>query len=45
MSAFTPVRRNRGRILHIIVPFAPGGVQDILRASISDDLGRRSARR
>jgi tripartite-type tricarboxylate transporter receptor subunit TctC len=29
-----------GRILHIIVPFAAGGVQDILARSLSDDLGK-----
>jgi tripartite-type tricarboxylate transporter receptor subunit TctC len=28
------------RILHIIVPFAAGGVQDILARSIADDLGK-----
>jgi len=28
------------RVLHIIVPFAAGGVQDILARSLSDDLGK-----
>jgi tripartite-type tricarboxylate transporter receptor subunit TctC len=32
--------QSGGRILHIIVPFAAGGVQDILARSLSDDLGR-----
>ena len=29
-----------GKVLHIIVPFAAGGVQDILARSLSDDLGK-----
>ena len=40
LLALPVAAQSGGRILHIVVPFAAGGVQDILARSISDDLGK-----
>ena len=40
LSALHAAAQTSGKLFHIIVPFAAGGVQDLLARSISDDLGR-----